>query len=217
MLEEPILEEPLEPSLLEPEPEPEPVLNLPAMAESSTAEVLQWLETVEGPLGEPRRGPVEGLTGAHQTAIWILFVEDECISEDLLGWTESLETLAAASGVPGCEGVRLRRCCWLPGTTTGCGCGGSGGASAACGPGQPRGRREATSPDFARADERPERRDVRARGARQVAPHPGHRSDEQRQAAAEEADAKPGAAEADQCVAGAEHPGRGVPRADCMF
>ena len=93
VLEEPMPEDPSEPSLLEPESQPA-LVNLPAtvepggetstepmalagpMADFETAEALRWLQTVEG------------LTGAQRAAIRALFVEDEYIGEDLLGWTE---------------------------------------------------------------------------------------------------------------------------------
>ena len=46
------------------------------MADFGAAEVLRWLEAVEG------------LTGAQQTAIKDMLMEDQMIGQDLLGWTE---------------------------------------------------------------------------------------------------------------------------------
>ena len=46
------------------------------MAEFGAAEVLRWLETVEG------------LTGAQRAAIKDMLVEDEFIGQDLLSWAE---------------------------------------------------------------------------------------------------------------------------------
>ena len=90
VLEEPMPEDPSEPALLEPEPvfnmsadvetagrtsaEPEAPAGL--MAEFGAAEVLRWLETVEG------------LTGAQRAAIRAMLVEVELIGQDLLEWTE---------------------------------------------------------------------------------------------------------------------------------
>ena len=52
----------------------EPEAPVGPMAEFGAAEVLRWLETIEG------------LTGAQRAAIKAMLVEDELIGRDLLGW-----------------------------------------------------------------------------------------------------------------------------------
>ena len=117
VLEEPMPEDPSEPALLE----PEPVLNMSAdvetagrtsaepealagpMAEFGAAEVLRWLETVEG------------LAGAQRAAIRAMLVEDELIGQDVLGWTERslprmLRGIDAAGAAPVLLAARDEHC-----------------------------------------------------------------------------------------------------------
>ena len=96
------------------QPELEPVMDLPAeveaadetsaepealagpMAEFGAAEVLRWLETIEG------------LTGAQRAAISAMLLEDELIGQDLLGWTErNLPRLLRGIGAAGAAPVLL--------------------------------------------------------------------------------------------------------------
>ena len=118
VLEEPMAEDLSEnPALLGPvlrQPEFKPVMKLPAeaeaaartsaepdapagpMAEFGAAEVLRWLETVEG------------LTGAERAAIGALFGEGDYIGQDLLEMTErSLSRLLRGVGAAGAAPAAL--------------------------------------------------------------------------------------------------------------